>query len=159
MNSQKRKQMTSGTIKQANDILLEFTNQIRMERGDNGRLYLVRIATGERKAIVTRGGHNPAFNYGNLGVGYTYASLAVQIARWVKGETRRPLAYWGQSLGTQHRAVQALADIGYDDGVSTACIFCGQADAPDWWSATRTKRMSGPCCMWGECASRENAVQ
>lgn len=144
--------MTKGTIDQANEVLAEFTSQIRMERGANGRLYLVCVATGNRKAIVTQGGHNPIFSYESLGVGYTYTCLALQLARWVKGNSRRPLAFWRRSLGMSHLAVQALSALGYDDGVSTACILCGKPDAQDWWSK-RGDRAQGPCCMWGECST------
>jgi hypothetical protein len=89
---------------------------------------------------------------------------ATTLACWLRDWPRLPLAsweYWAKPNGPgllmdNPEAVGWLRDAGYDDE-RTRCINCGSIEFKgglDWWSCDG---VSGPCCMWGDCAKAGGA--
>lgn len=80
-----------------------------------------------------------------------------QLVRWVRDETRVPLAAWqywtnipillaGEDGGKLRRL---LREGGYDDSAKCACVICGAIDPPDWCCL---HGRIGPCCQYSRCA-------
>ena len=95
-------------------------------------------------------------NYGRLGMGGTMAMAVGQLARWIRGQSRVPIAAWkywasptillaGDNGDIMLRYIQ---ESNYDDGKATKCVLCGANKCGDWWSLNG---VVGPCCSLGRC--------
>lgn len=92
-------------------------------------------------------------DYGRMGMGGTSAMAVGQLARWIRGQSRVPIAaweYWASEtikLCTSE-TVGFLEKHGYDDGKATVCVLCGGMRCGDWWNLNG---VTGPCCSMGRC--------
>lgn len=142
------------TFNRANDVLRTIQPDYRFDvRG--GRLWFA-TRYGSRAVVTANGGLTLGFRYGRLGLGGTEAAAVAQLARWIRGQTRRPIQWWmycyKQGLG-KIKTVGILLRNGYADA-KTSCVLCGNATEQwDWWSLDG---VTGPCCSFGKCQRRQN---
>lgn len=81
-------------------------------------------------------------------MGGTEEMATVQLVRWYRGMTRRPLRCWSHWCGHLIKlgrpdTMDLLRSSSYPDPRKTACVLCGSAEPGDWWSLDG---VTGPYC-------------
>ena len=143
-------------IDEANRVLGTFNHRTHFVRLN--RLCLTKLRGGFVGAQVAKNSGALCINYGRLGMGGTEAMAVGQLARWIRGQTRVPLAawvYWADQkvmlAGERgNELIDLLEQSTYDDGKSTRCVLCGADRCGDWWCLDG---VVGPCCTYGCCVA------
>lgn len=110
-----------------------------------------RIDKVQRQAVIPNAsGSGLSFAPGNLRFGGTAEEGIAQLIRFIRGRTRRPLAWWEDRF--RDATYQAVLASSYaHDVAKLCCVLCGQpTDSHDWSGAGRPWRQ-GPCCALGVC--------
>jgi hypothetical protein len=144
-------------IEEANKVLRTFAPYLRFISGPRLwlRYYDYRATVHSVKVEVAKNSGS-LMHYHKFGIGGTSAMAVGQLARWIRGQSRVPIAaweYWASPtimLGGDNRILmlQSIKESSYDDGKSTKCVLCGGDKCSDWWSLNG---VIGPCCMFGRC--------
>lgn len=140
---------TRATLAEANAVLALFAPYTRLEQRRGG-IWLVTRYGAARMSLRPQGTW-PQANTGRLGLGGTDTTSIVQLVRWLRGQTRRPVAFWRARYGDE--VADALEGMNYADPAATRCVLCGAAgrEVWDWWARPGDERL-GPCCGFNECA-------
>lgn len=145
--------MTNHTLSHANVVLNAMGRDVRLERSENGRLY-VATKYGRKPAILNSNADALA-QYHSPAVGGTMALATGQLVRWVRSLTRLPLKAWRHWTGESVKlcspeVVDLLQRLEYDTYEACRCVLCRQWPmcGLDWWSLEGNV---GPCCSFGAC--------
>lgn len=148
----------------ANQILALFPCSARIERRQNGRLYVTEGS--ESIPAIVDGGGSLSGRYDLVGMGGTRAYATGLLLLWVRNEPRRPLSSWehicgpGPNLGSGrgNEILDLLRTHGYEDPALTCCHWCKRTDVRlDWFAHYRVPgcadSLAGDCVKKGRVAA------
>lgn len=149
-------------IDEANGVLRIFQPDFHFVK--HHRLCLVWERDGVYSTHAVRvSKHSGALNMSNwkLGLGGTSAMAMGQLARWVRGQSRVPVAAWEYWAGDMIKLAGdrgdelavAIKQSSYGDDKKTCCVLCGADRCGDWYSF---EGLVGPCCVFSRCRKEKS---